>query len=202
MPTPRPAWASPATVVPYVAFVRDIADEPLAIECKIDDLPAAAVLQHQNQRVPGELEQRHAPLFRERVIGGDDGAQAVHAQHVTRQLAVAVRLAADAEIHLSRLDHRGDRRGDAVEDADGDAGIRLGQLANGARQQTGGHRWQGGDRDEAAPVREQLVVLAAIASTSMRMRSSGTSRSRPACVSATCRLLRSNSFTPTADSSC
>ena len=36
-------------------------------------------------------------------------------------------------------------------------GIRLGQLADRARQQTGGHRRQRGDRDEAAPVREQLV---------------------------------------------
>ena len=41
-------------------------------------------------------------------------------------------------------------------------------------------------------------VLVAMASTSIRMRSSGTRRSRPAGVSATCRLLRSNSFTPTA----
>ena len=73
------------------------------------------------------------------------------------ELAIAVGLAADAEIHSSPFDHRGDCRGDAVEDAHGDAGVRLGQLADRARQQAGRHRRQGGDRDEAAPVREQLV---------------------------------------------
>ena len=52
--------------------------------------------------------------------------------------------------------HRGDRRGHAVEDADRDAGIRLGQFLDRARQQPGGHRWQRGDRDETAPMREQL----------------------------------------------
>ena len=107
MPTPRPACASPSDGRPVRGLVADVADEPFAIEREIDDLPAAAVLSHQNQRMSGELAQRHAAFLRERVTKATRPRTAGPCmQHVARQLAIAVRLAADAEIDLPASDHR------------------------------------------------------------------------------------------------
>ena len=98
-----------------------------------------------------------AALFRERVARRHDGEQAIDEQHLARQRAIARREAADAEIHLPALHQGGDRRGDAILHANGDAGIRLRQLLDGLRHQRGGHRRQRRHGHQAAPMFPQLL---------------------------------------------
>ena len=86
-----------------------------------------------------------------------EGGQAIAEERLGDHVRVGPDETADAEVHLVALDEVDEARGDGVADADDDPVVGPRQRGDGLRQDAGGDRRQGADRDRAPLVRREVA---------------------------------------------
>ena len=146
-----------------------------------------------------ELAKAETATACQRVARRHEGRQAIAEQRLGDHVRVGTDQTPDAEVHLVALDEVDEARRHGIADADDDPVVVRAATACGRTPAA---------TDGSAPTvtvprwcveRSRACWMTAV--TSAEMRSNGATRSRPACVRATRRLLRSKSRTPSAASS-
>ncbi len=127
------------------------------IEQPVHLLAYAAVAPGEDDRVLGQLRQRHPAVATEAVVLRHECAQPVIEHRHEIQAMAEFGAHADTEVHCSGADLGVNALGHEVMQAHLDSGKALAKQAQGRRQGVGAHRGQGGEGDHAAPQGREIA---------------------------------------------